>query len=227
MHAETSVLVGPDRATAGPASVVQGVYGSRGNLELIVPDAADGLWVFWLNADLPDDPPASADVPPGSWSAGLRFAEGARYREAVILQSAAGPDHLEVLALAADGRLESWWWSPGPGFQRRGGEVATGVERVAAEHDAGALRVTVGEKGGERHLLSPADPYPERTWHPTDAGPVLHDDGTAHRLLGDAGIDADPGTARVAPSDRDGGALELTWRERGSLRHTGLPAASA
>lgn len=229
MWAQTPVAVGADRPTAGRASVVQGVYGSRGNLELVVPDAADGIWVFWFNADLPGDPGASADVPPGTWSAGLRFAEGARYREAVILQSTLGPDHLEVLAVTDGGALESWWWSPGPGFQRRSGVVAEDVVRVAAEHEGGSVRVSIeAASGAVRHLVSAADPYPDRTWRAAESGPGLHDGSAAEHLLADEGITAvDPDSASSAPSDRDGGTLELTWRSDGALVHSGLPAASA
>lgn len=229
MWAYSPVAVGADRPTAGRASVVQGVYGSRGNLELVVPDAAEGLWVFWLNADLAGDPPATADVPPGAWSAGLRFAEGTRYREAVILQSTLGPDHLEVLAVTDGGALESWWWSPGPGFQRRPGAVAEEVVRVAAEHEGGSVRVSVeGASGAVRRLFSAADPYPERSWRAAEYGPRLHDGSAAERLLADQGISAvDPGTASSAPSDRGGGTLELTWRSDGALLHAGVPAASA
>ena len=34
----------------GVPGLVQGVYGEVGNLELVVP-GADGLWVYWFNAD--------------------------------------------------------------------------------------------------------------------------------------------------------------------------------
>ncbi len=131
MRASDAVIVGPDRPTAGAVSLIQGVYGARGNLELVACDVEDGLWVFWFNADLDTDPPADSDVPPGSWSAGLAFAAGRRYRQAQILQSVLGPDHLELVALTADGVLESWYWSPAPGFQRRDPAVAVGVSASA------------------------------------------------------------------------------------------------
>lgn len=221
------IEVAPTIATSGPVCLVQGVYGARGNLELVACDPTDGLWVFWFNAGLDNDPPATPEVPPGHWSAGLRFAQGARYLDAQILQSALGPDHLEVLALADDGALHSWYWSPGPGFRRRVTDAAGGVARFSAAHDAGALRVTVAdEAGAEHHLESTPQGYPDRAWHWAEDGPALDIDATAEVVA--AGIDPaciQPGTARRASSSRAGGTTELTWRDAGGgIRHLGIPS---
>ena len=54
MLSEKIIIVGSERATAGPVGLAQGVYGARGNLELVACDAHDGLWVFWFNADHED-----------------------------------------------------------------------------------------------------------------------------------------------------------------------------
>ncbi|QKJ18273.1 hypothetical protein [Microbacterium hominis] len=226
MLSRSAIIVGPATATSGAVSLAQGVYGARGNLELVACDSADGLWVFWFNADLDTDPLATPDVPPGNWSAGLRFAAGRRYVDAQILQSSVGPDHLEVLALTSDGVLESWFWSPGPGFQRRVTDAATGVTRFAAAHDRGTLLVTVAAtEGAKRHLVSPPRGYPSRAWVLTAGGPALDVDATAEIVA--AGIAADeitPGTARAATSTRAGGTTELTWRDRdGAIRHLGVP----
>ena len=142
MHSQNITIVGPDRLTSGAVSLTQGVYGPQGNLELLACDAADGLWVFWFNADRADDPLTTPDVPPGSWSAGLSFAAGTRYLDAQIVQSTLGPDHLEVDALTDTGSLESWYWSPGPGFQRRAGVVAERVRAFRLTHRDGELEVT-------------------------------------------------------------------------------------
>jgi len=144
MHASHGIAVGKDRQTRGPVSLTQGVYGARGNLELVACGAHTGLWVFWFNADLPSDPPAAPDVPAGSWSAGLQFAPGRRYVDAVIMQSTLGPDHLEVLALDAQGTLWSWYWSPGPGFQCRERPAATGVGLFAAAIGASRFASGIG-----------------------------------------------------------------------------------
>jgi hypothetical protein len=226
MLPESSVVGGAGIHTAGAVSLMQGVYGARGNLELLACDAGAGLWVFWFNADLDTDPLATPDVPPGSWSAGLHFAPGHRYVDAQILQSTLGPDHLEVLALRDDGALESWYWSPGPGFQRRVTDAATGVARFAAAHERGALHATlVDAEGLVRHIASSPRGYPSRTWVPAPCGPSVEVD--AIEAVSAAGIPADTvvaGTARAVSSNRAGGTTELTWRDAdGGIRHLGVP----
>ncbi|MEU1972986.1 hypothetical protein ABZ477_15130 [Microbacterium sp. NPDC019599] len=228
MHSEPAVVGADHIHTSGVPSLTQGAYGARGNLELVACDAADGLWVFWFNADLDTDPLETPDVPPGSWSAGLRFAAGRRYVEAQILQSTLGPDHLEVLALAAGGILESWYWSPGPGFQRRVTDAATGVAAFAADHDRGTVRVAIRDvEGAMRGLVSPPRGYPSRVWLPAEGGPSLGID--AADAVTAAGVPAEtvePGTARSTVSTRSGGMTELTWRGAdGSIRHLGVPFA--
>lgn len=225
MLSRSPSVVGPKTHTSGAVSLAQGVYGARGNLELVACDASDGLWVFWFNADLDTDPLATPDVPPGAWSAGLAFASGARYVDAQILQSALGPDHLEVLALTGAGVLESWFWSPGPGFQRRATDAAAGVVRFVAAHEDGALRVTVAGGGGTvRHVVSTPTGYPARDWHPAEAGPSLDVDATEFVLAAGVAIERiAPGTARAATSTRNGGTSELTWRDAGGdIRHLGV-----
>jgi hypothetical protein len=228
MLSETITTVGRERPTTGPASLVQGVYGARGNLELLACDARDGLWVFWFNSDLASDPLETPDVPPGAWSGGLAFAQGARYRQAQILQSTLGPDHLEVLALREDGVLESWYWSPGPGFQRRAGHIADAVRRFAAAHDAGRLTLTLSGEDGEWAMASGAEGYPDRVWAAADCGPGLDDGTESIALLIASGVsedDIEPGSARASRTGRRGGTTELTWRDRdGALRHLGASA---
>lgn len=229
MHSEMTEIVGADHATAGPASIAQGVYGARGNLELLACDADDGLWVFWFNADHDEDPLQTPEVPPGRWSAGLRFAAGTRYLDAQIVQSPIGPNHLEVLALDAEGALQSWYWSPEAAFVRREADAASDVARFRLDDPAhdGTLRVaTLGRDGRAPAFESAPLPYPERSWHPASEGPPLHDE-RAGRLLGELGAlqRALPGTARSAASTRHGGTVELVWREHdGLLRHRGVPA---
>ncbi|WP_341935778.1 hypothetical protein MRBLWO14_001449 [Microbacterium sp. LWO14-1.2] len=224
MHSRNIILVGRDRDTWGPAGLTQGVYGTRGNLELVACDAAEGLWVFWFNADSADDPLTTPDVPPGAWSSGLGFADGSRYVDAQIVQSTLGPDHLEVVALTAGGVLESWYWSPGPGFQRRAPVVADGIRAFRLTHRDGELEVAVESLDGGRSLIvSPAIGYPERFWSACDGAAPLDDDAAG--MLAAHGIrDAQPGTVRSARSSRDGGTTELTWRDAdGGIRHLGIP----
>ncbi|WP_308798856.1 hypothetical protein [Agromyces silvae] len=232
MHSEIAAVVGPDRSTAGAPSLAQGAYGVRGNLELLACDRTDGLWVFWFNADLVTDPLETPDVPPGAWSAGLSFASGHRYLDAQIVQSSLGPDHLEVLALDERGALQSWYWSPGLGFQRRAADAATDVSRFTLTHVAGSLdAIVVGRDGGARRLVSDADApgYPDRTWNTSPAGETdtrsTREDPRVRALIVAAGeVEAQiaPGTARSARSTRNGGTTELTWRDTaGRIRHLG------
>lgn len=226
MLASEPFSIGSGHLTSGTVSLVQGRYGARGNLELVASDSSDGLWVFWFNADLDTDPLETPEVPPGSWSAGLAFAAGQRYLDAVILQSALGPDHLEVLALTEDHVLESWYWSSGPGFQRRDLAAAVEVARFGASHQEGTLRLTVEDPAGAiTHLVSLPEGYPSRAWMPADDGPGLPEDATPAVVA--AGVNADaiePGTARAAASLRYGGTIELTWRDNeGAIRHLAVP----
>lgn len=224
-NVQMQAIIGESRATVGAAAAAQGVYGSRGNLELVACDAADGLWVFWFNSDHDSDPVAAADVPPGTWSAGLHFAAGSRYTAAQILQSPLGPDHLEVLALTDGGALESWYWSPGPAFQRRAVDAARDVVRFDAAIAAdGALTIDYEELGGcHRRATADAAGYPDRAWHTERAkGPY---DSDADGELRAAGIrDFEAGTARVTVSTRDGGTREFTFRDlEGRLVHYPVP----
>jgi hypothetical protein len=225
MHSEIITTVGAQHGTAGPVSLAQGVYGARGNLELVACDAVDGLWVFWFNADHADDPLDTPDVPPGHWSAGLAFAAGRRYVDAQIVQSALGPDHLEVLALTDGGVLESWYWSPGPGFQRRAADAAASVRRFRLTHRDGVLQAHLERRDGTGAVIeSGVEDYPDREWRAVDRIPVIGD-AQAAALLHARGIsDVVEGTARAAHSTRDGGTTELTWRDLGgSIRHLGIP----
>ena len=218
------MTVGADRPTAGPVGIAQGVYGARGNLELLACDRVDGLWVFWFNADGPDDPPSTAEVPPGQWSAGLFFAQGRRYVDAQIVQSTLGPDHLEVLALTEDGLLESWYWSPAPGFQKRRPDAAASVARFRLSHRDGILFVDLEHRDGTSAVLSSGVAgYPDRVWRAVEGSGVVGDPFAESALRAQGITDVVPGTARSTQSTRDGGTTELVWRDRGgSIRHLGL-----
>jgi len=224
-------VVAPQLITVGTPSLVQGVYGSRGNLELLACDPHDGLWVFWFNSDLPDDGEQSPDVAPGEWSGGLRFARGGAYTAAQILQGTLGPDHLEVLALADSGDLESWWWSPEQAFRRRPERVAAGVAAFEAAHGPdGVVEVVLHtSEGASLTVVGIPDVYPHRRWQSSRRATtsLLGPDAAALRLLASAGVDAsevEGGTVRVHASRRAGATHELSWRDdEGRIRHLGLP----
>ena len=121
----------------GAPGLTQGAYGERGNLELVVPGADDGLWVFWFNNDL-----SVSDVGarPGGWSGGLRFACGTRYDGAAIVQSRHGPNWLEVVAVGG-GVARRYTWRPESGFSETGEPWCAVGAPSAIETDDGLLHV--------------------------------------------------------------------------------------
>lgn len=228
MH-PTQRVVSPGGST-GPAAVAQGVYGQRGNLELLVAHAIDGLVVHWFNSDPPGSEPVSG-VAPGSWSAGLQFAHGTRYRAAQIAQSPLGPDHLEAIALTATGALEHWTWSPGPGFVTHGTLARAVVDAELSVSADGALRIEVLTVEDERLTLDASpEGYPMRTWSTSAASGAVRNVDAALTLVRAASIPlpgTEPRDLRVARSTRDGGTLEITWRDdEGYLVHAAAPLPS-
>lgn len=140
-------LVAQDAAlppVAGTPGLVQGVYGQRGNLELVVPDPEDGLWVFWFNADASGRAPGAR---PGCWSGGLHFGKGCRFDGAAIVQSRRGADWLEVAA-AGDGRLRRYTWRPETGFTEEGAPLAAIGTPAAIEAADGRFHVAAAQPDG-------------------------------------------------------------------------------
>lgn len=225
MLSDQAVVIGASRPTVGAAGAAQGVYGARGNLELVACDVADGMWVFWFNADLETDPIAAPDVPPGAWSGGLHCAAGMRYTAAQILQSHLGPDHLEMLALDDGGVLQSWYWSPELAFSRRPEDAARDVVHFVAHEAAdGTLAVDYQQRGaGRRRSVAGPDEYPMRSWVDSHCDePFIADADASLQAVGIRNFQ--PGTARVSHSTRNGGTREFTYRDAaGALRHLPVP----
>lgn len=155
----------------GPA-LIQGRYGRRGNFELVAPDAADGLWVFWFNNDEACDAPEGrvdvpAGPPPGAWSTGLRFAHGLRFDDVQMIQSVHGPDHLEVIARSGP-TVHRYRWSPEAGFTAEGtlpAPPAGGRVALAETSPDGVLHAAVPLAGSGVALLSAdASAYPVLRW---------------------------------------------------------------
>ena len=121
----------------GAPGLTQGAYGERGNLELVVPDADDGLWVFWFNND---HSIGNLGAQPGGWSGGLRFACGTRYDGAAIVQSRHGPNWLEVVAVGV-GVARRYTWRPESGFSETGQPWHAVGTPSAIETDDGILHV--------------------------------------------------------------------------------------
>lgn len=98
----------------GAPGLVQGAYGSAGNLELVAPSSDEGLWVGWFNTDAHENFSGPAR---DRWSGALRFALGRSYIMARISQVQIGHNALEVLALTSDGILARHVWRESQGFE--------------------------------------------------------------------------------------------------------------
>ncbi|MFD8568753.1 hypothetical protein [Streptomyces sp. NPDC059639] len=205
-----SLRVASPPVSRGGIGLAQGRYGVRGNLELVLCDEQDGLWVLWFNSDPQDTAPEPGGPPPGEWSGGLRFAAGRRYDEVGVVQSRHGPHHLELVARSGDSshRLR---WSP---------EAAFTTEPPPPSGPAGAVPLTetahgalwtgvLGTDGEPRVLRADTSAYPHLAWS---------DDTPAHALLTDSrwtamALVAVPDAARpgiVLVGDREGLYLSPT-----------------
>ncbi|WP_306317007.1 MULTISPECIES: hypothetical protein [unclassified Streptomyces] len=196
----------------GGIGLAQGRYGVRGNLELVLCDEDDGLWVLWFNSDPQDTAPAPGGPPPGEWSGALRFATGRRYDDVGVLQSRHGPHHLELTARCGDSshRLR---WSPEAAFTTEPPPPGGPARAVTATETANGTLWTgfLGTDGEPRLLRADTSAYPHLTW--SDATP-------AHHLLTDSrwtamalvalrdGAGARPGV--VLTGDREGRYLSPT-----------------
>ncbi|RII15620.1 hypothetical protein DSC45_17465 [Streptomyces sp. YIM 130001] len=191
----------PLLTSAGPPPVrgglglSQGRYGERGNLELVLCDEDDGLWVLWHNTDPEHTRTPPGSPPPGEWSGGLHFAGGHRYDDVRVLQSRNGPDHLEVLAHSG-GTAKRLRWSPDAAFTAEEpppGSPALGLS--LAETTDGALWTVLSPAPGDRPRLHQADPaaYPRLTWTAGDTcAPAAADGRDVREVL----LVAGPGALR-------------------------------
>jgi hypothetical protein len=95
---------GAPGASGNPA-LIQGIFGGRGNFEVVTPLASGGLAHYWRNNDQPGLP----------WNGPTNFAQSAGRIDAVaLIQSTFGdPGNLEVVARIGD-RLAHFWRDSGP-----------------------------------------------------------------------------------------------------------------
>ncbi|MFD7989526.1 hypothetical protein ACFV4M_39985 [Kitasatospora indigofera] len=188
----------------GIPSLTQSRYGLRGNLELLAPDAEDGLWVFWHNTDPADGPEPGTGPPPGAWSGGLRFAAGHRFDDARIVQSAHGPDHLEVLARSGP-QVRRYRWSPAAGFTHEGVLPVRAAGAVAlAEDPLGTLHAAVPlPGGGVAHLTADPARHPALHW----------------RTLRTVPSDGEADAATLVPDPGRPGAVHLLVQAGGAVHH--------
>ncbi|MGW7276125.1 hypothetical protein ACWGH5_37135 [Streptomyces sp. NPDC054864] len=217
-HSATSVLDVSFPPLLGSPGLVQGRYGARGNLELVVPDPHDGLWVFWHNND-PEGPDAgpAPGPPPGCWSGGLHFAGGRRYTSAAVIQSTHGPDHLELLAGtgAAVHRLR---WSPEQAFTHEGTlPVRPAGAPALAEGADGTLHAAVPlPGGGVARLTALPDVYPKLAWKVTAMHRLPPSAVVSAAIAADGAFSAEPA---VVAATR-GGEL-LMWQGAGPGKSIG------
>jgi hypothetical protein len=90
---------------SGNPALIQGIFGGRGNLEVVTPLTAGGLAHYWRNNDQPGLP----------WSGPTAFGQSAGQVDAVaLIQSNFGdPGNLEVVARIGN-RLAHFWRDSGP-----------------------------------------------------------------------------------------------------------------
>lgn len=144
---------------AGQAWTRPGKYGDHGNLELVVCDPEDGLRVGWLNNDAVE---ASGSAAVGCWSGALWFGRGRCYDWAAVAHVDAGPNWIEVLALAAYGDLCRHVWSPADGFVDHGpvARAVVDASRMVSTADGALVAVTLSRDGISIRRSVPGPEYP-------------------------------------------------------------------
>ncbi|MEU6765086.1 hypothetical protein ABZ916_21445 [Streptomyces sp. NPDC046853] len=224
----------PPPVSRGGIGLAQGRYGLRGNLELVLCDDQDGLWVLWFNSDPQDTSPEPGGPPPGEWSGALRFATGRRYDEVGVLQSRHGPHHLELLARSGD-TTHRLRWSPEQAFTAEHPPPGAPARAIGTTETAnGTLWTGVLAKDGRPRLLrADASAYPRLTWADDTpaAGLPADERWTAMALAAGPGTDAGAGAGTDAEADAERPAVVLVGDREGIfLSPTGethpLPAAA-
>ncbi|SHF54944.1 hypothetical protein SAMN05443575_0267 [Jatrophihabitans endophyticus] len=210
----TTLVRVPLPALAGSPGLVQGRYGESGNLELAVPGAHGGVWIFWFNADADTGVAVREGAPPRCWSGGLQVLAGVPVEAARISQLHAGPDHLELLALA-DGELHRLYWAPAEGFVATGtiahGVVAAGPVRETPTSLTIDVRLADGRPV---RLVTGTEHYPAATWDvlPRTDGP---EPAPPPGLPADVPYDA----VAWARTTLDGGRVDAVLRRGSGLAH--------
>jgi hypothetical protein len=197
---------------AGSPGLVQGSYGDAGNLELAVPAADSGIWIFWFNAD-PVDHRAGAAI--RCWSGGLHVFAGHRVQAARISQLRAGPNYLELLALS-DARLHRLYWTPEDGFVDAG-VIATDIASTSPVHEGkDALRIDVRTlDGAARRLIGNMDRYPSVAWTTAADDDPIEARPTVPAGLPDVAYD----DLAWAETTLDGGRIDVVLRTGRELFH--------
>jgi hypothetical protein len=208
----------------GAPGLTQGAYGDRGNLELVAPGAAGGLWVFWFNADEVDHHQGAVR---GCWSGGLHFFAGRDVTLARITQVSAGPNFLEVVALTASGDLHRLYWTPSDGFVEAGVIVSGARGAAAIVQTADTLGVSVLLADGSLRLLKARlDDYPSLAWSeplpaPESAALAVRTDVAVvgDLVLGLDLVDVPVRAITAAATTLDGGRIDVVLADDDGLLH--------
>jgi galactose oxidase-like protein len=212
---------GPDlfaSGVSGNPAMIQGIFGGRGNFELVVPAAGGGLHHWWRNNDF------------GGWNGPTAFGGGAGAVAAVtLIQSTFGdPGNLEVVARIGN-RLALFWrtseppwtWS-GPFFFHDGVRGVPGFIQAHFGNHGNFEVVTPAEGGGLRHLWRDND-APGLPWHvgPTFGGT---DPYRAVSLLESNFGNPGPGGNLELIAQTESGQWRGFWRGDNSATWNAMPA---
>lgn len=202
----------PASISVGTPAIAQGGYGSRGNLELVVPHPSEGFTVCWFNSDPPEGPVSEPSIPAATWSAGLHVDAGMATALAVR-QVRSGPRFVEVAASGPAG-LERWTWSPEDAFTRTAAwDIGPGLPFLAETAD----ELVLGQAHGSRVVRYRS----ALTGYPSMAGDAwrtehLHVDGDAVAVAADR-----TGTTLVV-IDTEPHLTLVRWSAEGSVHLVAL-----
>jgi hypothetical protein len=186
---------------SGNPALIQGLYGGRGNFELVVPQATGGIAHYWRNNDDPGLP----------WSGPTVFGEPGGVEAVALLGSNFGaPGNLEVVARVGD-RLAHFWrdqagWH-GPTFFFTGARGIPGFVQSHFGSRGNFEVVTPHVSGGAVHLWRNND-APDYPWSSPSGAFGTGETVTAVSLL--EGNFGNPGP---------GGNLEAILRTARGNRH--------
>jgi hypothetical protein len=185
-----NIRVGPSAITgvSGSPALIQGRFGTKGNFEMVVPGAADGLTHFWLDNDAPGTP----------WHVGATFGQFLGRVDSVSLvesdysASGHGPGNLELMArvgsyLAYFWRLDnSSQWQLAGYLERNGSmNLYPDSNTLAVGGDPTMIQSRFGGRGNFEMVVPDLYGGFDHFWRENDApGTPWHSGGTFGQSLG-------------------------------------------
>ena len=200
----------PLPAVAGNPALIQSRFGTKGNFEMLTPEAAAGLFHAWRNNDNPFMP----------WSGPVPFGQGLGQVSGVtMIESNYGsPGNLEVVCNAG-GQLQFFWRDSGPAFIWNGPfEIEPGF---GATGNPALIQSRFGTKGNFELVVPAAGGGLAHFWRNNDdpfmpwSGPVPFGQGLG-QVSGVTMIESNygsPGNLEVVCNA--GGQLQFFWRDSG------------